>query len=225
MLVFSLRGAAPLRPFGHARAHRQQHRRREPAAAVRPAAAAESHLFRRASQLRIARAAVDRRRGGEPGAEPGHHRDRARLPDATALVVVMFVQDPIMSLVVFVVVPPVVLALRKLVKRIKNVAFTQWQGGAQTLETLQETIQGIRLVKSFTLEDQMRARFDANVAERAGRLQQDGARQPTAPAPIDRNAGRPRDCVPDGLCRAPRHQYRRVARRILLVHDRVPAGV
>ena len=82
----------------------------------------------------------------------------------TALTVVMFVQDPIMSLVVFVVVPPVVLALRKLVKRIKNVALNQWQGGAQTLETLQETVQGIRLVKSFTLEEQMRARFDANVA-------------------------------------------------------------
>ena len=82
----------------------------------------------------------------------------------TALMVVMFVQDPIMSLVVFVVVPPVVLGLRKLVKRIKNVAMSQWQGGAQTLETLQETIQGIRLVKSFTLEDQMRARFHANVA-------------------------------------------------------------
>ena len=81
-----------------------------------------------------------------------------------ALTVVMFVQDPIMSLVVFVAVPPVVLALRKLVKRIKNVAMSQWRGGAQTLETLQETIQGIRLVKSFTLEDQMRARFHANVA-------------------------------------------------------------
>jgi subfamily B ATP-binding cassette protein MsbA len=81
-----------------------------------------------------------------------------------ALAVVMFVQDPIMSLVVFVAVPPVVLALRKLVKRIKNVAMSQWRGGARTLETLQETIQGIRLVKSFTLEDQMRARFHANVA-------------------------------------------------------------
>lgn len=81
----------------------------------------------------------------------------------TALVVVMVIQDPVMSLVVFVAVPPVVLGLRKLVKRIKNVAMTQWQGGAQTMETLQETIQGMRLVKSFTLEDQMRARFGANV--------------------------------------------------------------
>jgi subfamily B ATP-binding cassette protein MsbA len=80
-----------------------------------------------------------------------------------ALTAVMFVQDPVMSLVVFVIVPPVLFALRKLVKRIKAVAMTQWQGGAQTLETLQEAIQGIRLVKSFTLEEQMRQRFHTNV--------------------------------------------------------------
>ncbi|MBX9775451.1 MAG: ABC transporter ATP-binding protein/permease [Xanthobacteraceae bacterium] len=85
-----------------------------------------------------------------------------------ALTAVMFVQDPIMSLVVFVIVPPVLFVLRKLVKRIKLVAMTQWHGGAQTLETLQETIQGIRLVKSFTLEDKMRERFHANVASVQG---------------------------------------------------------
>jgi ATP-binding cassette subfamily B protein len=83
----------------------------------------------------------------------------------TGLTIVMFVQDPVMFLVTFVVVPPIVFGLRKLVRRIRNVAMSQWQGGAQTLETLQETIQGIRLVKSFTLEDQMRARFQANVAK------------------------------------------------------------
>ncbi len=82
----------------------------------------------------------------------------------TALTIVMVVQDPIMSLFVFVVVPPIVLVLGKLVRRIKTVAMSQWRGGAQTLETLQETVQGIRLVKSFTLEDQMRQRFHANVA-------------------------------------------------------------
>ena len=54
--------------------------------------------------------------------------------------------------------------MRKLVKRIKNVACANGSGGAQTMETLQETIQGIRLVKSFTLEEQMRPRFNANVA-------------------------------------------------------------
>ena len=69
-----------------------------------------------------------------------------------------------MSLAVFVVVPPIVFGLRKLVSRVKSVAMSQWRGGVETLETLHETVQGIRLVKSFTLEDQMRARFDANVA-------------------------------------------------------------
>lgn len=86
----------------------------------------------------------------------------------TALVAVMFVQDPVMSLVAFVIAPPVVFALRKLVRRIRTVAMSQWHGGAQTFETLQETIQGIRLVKSFTLEDQMRSRFHANVARVQG---------------------------------------------------------
>jgi ATP-binding cassette, subfamily B, bacterial MsbA len=80
-----------------------------------------------------------------------------------ALTSVMVVQDPVMSLVAFVAVPPVVFGLRKLVQRIKHVALTQFHGGVQTLETLQETVQGIRMVKSFTLEDQMRARFDKNV--------------------------------------------------------------
>jgi ATP-binding cassette subfamily B protein len=81
-----------------------------------------------------------------------------------ALTIVMVVQDPVMSLVTFVAVPPVVFGLRKLVKRIKNIALNQWHGGVQTLETLHETVQGMRTVKSFTLEDQMRARFEKNVA-------------------------------------------------------------
>lgn len=80
-----------------------------------------------------------------------------------SLTTVMIVQDPLMSIIVFIAVPPVVMALRKLVKRIKHVAMTQFHGGAQALETLQETIQGIRQVKSFTLEEQMRTRFHTNV--------------------------------------------------------------
>ena len=43
-------------------------------------------------------------------------------------------------------------------------ALTQWRGGAQTIETLQEMVQGIRMVKSLTLEPRMRNRFHANVA-------------------------------------------------------------
>ncbi len=81
-----------------------------------------------------------------------------------ALVVVMLIQDPIMFMFVLITAPIAILFLVKLMRRTRTVARSQWQGGAETLQTMQETVQGIRTVKSFTLEDQMRARFDDNVA-------------------------------------------------------------
>ncbi len=80
------------------------------------------------------------------------------------LIGVMVVQDPVMSLFGFVIAPPAMLVLRKLVRRIRTVARSQFTGGTQMFETLQETIQGIRIVKTFTLEEQMRVRLYANVA-------------------------------------------------------------
>jgi ATP-binding cassette, subfamily B, bacterial MsbA len=80
------------------------------------------------------------------------------------LIAVMVVQDPLMSFISFVVVPPAFLILRKLIRRIYSIARTQFHGGARIIETLQETLQGIRIVKAFTLEDIMRERFDRNVA-------------------------------------------------------------
>ncbi len=80
------------------------------------------------------------------------------------LVTVMVVQDPLMSFFAFVVAPPAFLVLRKLVRRVYSIARTQFHGGTRILETLQETLQGIRIVKAFTLEDTMRERFNRNVA-------------------------------------------------------------
>ena len=80
------------------------------------------------------------------------------------LLAVMIVQDPVMSFFSFVVAPPAFLVLRKLIRRIYVIARTQFHGGTRIMETLQETLQGIRIVKAFTLEDIMRERFDQNVA-------------------------------------------------------------
>src|SRR5689334_23308127 len=80
------------------------------------------------------------------------------------LVAVMVFQDPLMSFFSFVVAPPAFLILRKLVRRIYSIARSQFHGGTRVLETMQETLQGIRIVKAFTLEDIMRERFDRNVA-------------------------------------------------------------
>jgi ATP-binding cassette, subfamily B, bacterial MsbA len=81
------------------------------------------------------------------------------------LATVMAVQDPIMSLFSVIVVPPAMLVLRRLIKRIKTIAQHQFTGSTRILETMQETVQGIRIVKAFTLEESMRARFDQYVAE------------------------------------------------------------
>ena len=80
------------------------------------------------------------------------------------LVIVMVVQDPLMSFLSFVVAPPAFFILRKLVRRIYSIARSQFHGGTRIIETLQETLQGIHIVKAFTLEDIMRERFDQNVA-------------------------------------------------------------
>src|SRR3954465_14203578 len=81
-----------------------------------------------------------------------------------ALVCVMVAQDPLLSLVGLVVVPPAMLFLRKMIKRIKGLAYSQFTGTADILETMQESLQGIRTVKAFTLEEAMQQRIDENIA-------------------------------------------------------------
>jgi ABC-type multidrug transport system fused ATPase/permease subunit len=81
-----------------------------------------------------------------------------------ALVVVMVSQDPVMALLGFAVAPPAMLVLRKLVQRIKGLAHNQFTGTADIMETMQESLQGIRTVKAFTLEQTMRTRIDAGIS-------------------------------------------------------------
>ncbi len=80
------------------------------------------------------------------------------------LVTVMVIQDPLMSFLSFVVAPPAFFVLRKLIRRIYGIQRSQFHGNTLILETLQETLQGFRIVKAFTLEDIMRQRFDRNVS-------------------------------------------------------------
>jgi ATP-binding cassette, subfamily B, bacterial MsbA len=89
-------------------------------------------------------------------------RDLASL---IGLCAVMAVQDPVMSLLSIIVVPPAMLILRRMIRRIKTIAHHQFTGSARVLEAMQETLQGLRIVKAFTLEESMRARFDGHVAD------------------------------------------------------------
>jgi ATP-binding cassette subfamily B protein len=80
------------------------------------------------------------------------------------LVTVMVLQDPLMSFISFVVAPPALFILRKMVRRIYSIARSQFHGNTLVVQTMQETLQGIRVVKAFTLEYIMRDRFDRHVA-------------------------------------------------------------
>jgi ATP-binding cassette subfamily B protein len=81
------------------------------------------------------------------------------------LVTVMVTQDPTLSLLSLVIAPPMFLFVRKIVRRIKQLATSQFTSGAYIMETVQESLQGIRTVKAFTLEDTMQERVDRNVGE------------------------------------------------------------
>jgi subfamily B ATP-binding cassette protein MsbA len=81
------------------------------------------------------------------------------------LCVVMVIQDPVMSLVGVIVTPPAFLFLRKVIRRVRGIARMQFAGGAQIIETMQEALQGIRMVKAFALEDEMRRRLAVSVRQ------------------------------------------------------------
>jgi ATP-binding cassette subfamily B protein len=80
------------------------------------------------------------------------------------LVSVMIAQDPLMSLLSLIVMPGFIVGIRKLGGRVRKVIMNEFYGFATILESLQETAQGIRVVKAFTLENFMRERQRAAIA-------------------------------------------------------------
>jgi len=85
------------------------------------------------------------------------------LMSVIGLVIVMVMQDPVMSLAGLVVAPPALMFLRKLIHRVRSIARMQFTGGTRIIETMQEALQGMRMVKAFSLEDEMRRRLSVNV--------------------------------------------------------------
>ncbi len=81
------------------------------------------------------------------------------------LTAVMVIQDPIMSIAGFIIAPPALFVLRKMVRRVRGIARTQFTGGTRIIETMQEALQGLRMVKAFGLEDEMQRRLDASVTD------------------------------------------------------------
>ncbi|WP_245431081.1 ABC transporter ATP-binding protein [Rhodoplanes roseus] len=79
------------------------------------------------------------------------------------LIVVMVYQQPLLSIVGVLIMPPAVLVLRKLIKRVRQITMTQFGGTVLILQALQETVQGFKIIKAFNLENVMRDRVYLHV--------------------------------------------------------------
>ncbi len=79
------------------------------------------------------------------------------------LIIVMFSQDPIVTVIGLITLPIAVLFVRKMINRARSIVLREFGGIGEMLQTMQETAQGIRIVKSYGLEDRLRNRFQASV--------------------------------------------------------------
>ncbi|MBO6553854.1 MAG: ABC transporter ATP-binding protein [Roseitalea sp.] len=77
------------------------------------------------------------------------------------LLVVMVTMDPMLSLIVFSVAPILILAVAWVSARIRNVVRETVELNARVVGTMQEAVQGITVVKAFTMEERLGARIGA----------------------------------------------------------------
>ncbi|MGF9565251.1 ABC transporter ATP-binding protein [Neorhizobium sp. JUb45] len=72
-----------------------------------------------------------------------------------ALIGVMISKDWVLSLIVFAVAPPLIYALRYVSRRLRTATKESIEVNSHVLGAMQETIQGIAIVKAFTMEQQL----------------------------------------------------------------------
>ncbi|MCV6547753.1 MAG: ABC transporter ATP-binding protein/permease [Cohaesibacter sp.] len=79
------------------------------------------------------------------------------------LIIVMVVQDPIMSFIAFFIAPPAIYGVARLVKRTKKIAKAEYLSLTKIVLAMQETALGYRIIRTFGLQDIMRERMEEAV--------------------------------------------------------------
>jgi ATP-binding cassette subfamily B protein len=100
-----------------------------------------------------------------------------------ALVTLMFHEDPLLATAALIVIPAAMMFLRDMIKRVRAQAVAQYSAGANMLLMLQDTLQGMRVVKSFRLENTIR-RFVNEGIDNNQRLADKLAALSNRPTPI-----------------------------------------
>ncbi len=75
------------------------------------------------------------------------------------LTAVMIIQDPFMAMIGLIVMPIAVGGVRSLIRKVQKIFTREFHAAAQIMTESIEAFQGIRTVKSFTMEDDLRAKI------------------------------------------------------------------
>ncbi len=79
------------------------------------------------------------------------------------LVIVMVYQQPVLSIMFFVVGPIALVGVRYLLKSVRSIMQAEFKSLAEIIRVLQETSAGIKVIKVFSLEDRMINRMDTAI--------------------------------------------------------------
>ena len=82
-----------------------------------------------------------------------------------ALLVAMIALDPVLSLIALLIGPPLIFAVNRIMRRLRSVARQAVEVNARLVGAMQETTQGIAVVKAFTMEEQLSAKMTGVIAE------------------------------------------------------------
>ena len=81
------------------------------------------------------------------------------------LVIVMFIQQPVLSLVSFILGPAAFIGVRYLTNKVRFIMQQELTAFTKIIESVQEASTGVRIIKAFGLENHMRERMDRQVTQ------------------------------------------------------------
>ena len=81
-----------------------------------------------------------------------------------SLIAVMVWKDPVMAAIGLAIMPPALIGVEKLVARARSPSAAKYAGSGQMLTTMQEVVQGFKIIKAFNVENAFRQRVDVNIS-------------------------------------------------------------
>jgi ATP-binding cassette subfamily B protein len=86
------------------------------------------------------------------------------LVSLVALVGVMIIQDPVLSMIALLIGPPLVFTVNYLMRRLRGVTRQAVEINSRLIGAMQEATQGVAVVKAFTMEEQLSRRMSKLIA-------------------------------------------------------------